>query len=111
MKTINVKAGSLLGSGQPNNNDLFPEERAPCLYANLERADKKKDYQWTVGCKYDGNVEEHSFKISKVRNVNNVSEWAEATSEDFAIELIRQFRMGGITAIKKWVSQKCPLSK
>lgn len=102
MKVINSKAVSLTN----NNNKYLPidlDERQPCWYADLERGSSKKDYKWKVGCKYDGNTDEYSFKISDVGDVNDNDFWSVITSADFATKLIDTYKAGGKDLLEKQI--------
>ncbi|KKM21183.1 hypothetical protein LCGC14_1638060 [marine sediment metagenome] len=105
MRTLNIRAGSTLLS---TINTNFPEDKQPCWYADMEQVNKREDYKWKVGCKYDGKNDEYSFKISKAGDVNNERFWQRATGVDFATELIDLFKNGGSKAIENWVKQGCP---
>ena len=107
MRTLNVKAGSL-HSVPKTTASSFTDDKQPCWYADMERADKKKDYKWKVGCKHEGKTEEYSFKLSKAGDVNDDKFWQRATDVDFALQLIDMFKQGGAKAIRAWIKNGCP---
>lgn len=106
MRTINIKAG--MSSTPEGFLGDFSEERQPCWYADVEVAEKRKDYKWKVGCKHEGNTNEYSFKAEKIGNVDDDTLWNRITGADFAIELLDLFKSGGTEAVKKWVKNGCP---
>jgi hypothetical protein len=106
MRVANIKTGSL-SETKLKYVDL---ERMPCTYVELERAEKRKDWKWKVGCKFFGaaNDVEYSFKVSKAGDTDNEKFWLRTTGVDFAVELIDVFRDGGERAVKEWISNGCP---
>ena len=105
MKVLNSKSGSFVSIQQI---DIDIEEKQPCWYADMERGPKRKDYKWKVGRKYEGEVDEYSFSISKAGDINDEDFWQRATGIDFATELIDLFRAGGQKAIQEWIRNGCP---
>ena len=105
MKTLNSKAGSFISAIPLLTNN---EDRQPCWYADMERGGNRQDYKWTVGRKYDGQVDEYSFSISKAGDIGNDDFWDRATGLDFATDLIDLFKDGGQKSVKKWIKSGCP---
>lgn len=109
MKTVNVKSGSLVAT---NKRPMILNEgdRAPCHYAKIERDEKRKDWKWTIGCKYfgAGKDEEYCVKMAKLGDVDDENTWLRITGKEFAIELISLFKDGGELAVKNWVKGGCP---
>ena len=107
MRVANVKEGRIVQITKPQFVDL---DKMPCVYADLEKADKRKDWKWKVGCKFFGYGKdiEYSFKISKIGDVDNEKFWLRSINADFAIELVSVFKDGGELALKEWIKNGCP---
>jgi hypothetical protein len=109
MRTTNIKTGNLTVTVK-RQVIITEDTKLPCCFANVEKAEKRKEWKWNVGCKYFGDQkdEEYSFKFSKMGDVDDIDIWQRITSVDFAVELISLFRDGGEVAIKDWIKQGCP---
>ena len=106
MRVTNIKAGSLVTPLRPR----FDSDKYPCYYAETEKAEKRKDWKWKLGCKYFGFATdtEYSFKMAKVGDVDDDGTWNYITSTEFAAEIIDIYREGGDPAIKEWIKNGCP---
>lgn len=103
MKLLNTKSGNFIS----HSLVLDIEGRQPCWYVNLGESNGIKI--WVVGCKYDGQSDEYIFELSGVADLSDASSIEHATGKDFAIKLLDTFRQGGSEAIKKWISNSCPI--
>lgn len=104
MKAINIKSVSFKKAKFPMNDS----DVTPCYYAKLEKADKRKEWKWTLGCKFGDVKEKYSFKLSKIADITDESNWTRFISAEFAIELIELFRNGGEPTVKEWIKIGCP---
>lgn len=94
---------------QTSRPDVDPTEKQPCWYANLENGKTRAKTKWIVGVKKVGEEKnEYSFKVSKIGSVKDDKLWAQVSSLDFAIELIKRYRSGGKKEINEWIKNKCP---
>lgn len=108
MRIANIKTGSL--TSPTKKLVIIDGDKTPCFYADIEKAEKRKEWRWKVGCKYFGAAkdEEYAFKISKAGDVDDEQVWQRMISAEFAIELISLFKDGGELAVKNWIKQGCP---
>jgi hypothetical protein len=106
MKTINIKASNSAMPLRPR----FDDDKYPCYCAEIEKADKRKDWKWRVSCHYFelGVDEECAFKMSRFGDVENDRMWYYILSQEFAVELISIFREGKEPALKEWIKNGCP---
>ena len=113
MRTTNIKKTELpedtATAKIPRDVKIRDEgDRAPCFFAEVEKAEKAKDWKWKVGCKFEGQVEECSFKFGKVGDVDDANVWQRLNSIGFVTELLEVFKDGGEEAVKEWVKNGCP---
>jgi hypothetical protein len=108
MRIANIKAGNIINPITQVKMPLRDGDHAPCYYADIEKDEKRKEWKWKVGCKYQGQTEEYSFKMSKAGDIEDKDFWQRVTSLEFATELIDLFREGGELAVKNWIKDGCP---
>ena len=110
MRIANIKARSLTSPTKKLISVIIDGEKTPCYYADIEKAEKRKDWHYKIGCKYFGSAkdEEYSFKLAKAGDVDDNNVWQRLTGVEFAVELISLFKDGGEVAVKDWIKHGCP---
>jgi hypothetical protein len=74
----------------------------PCWYVEFEKADKRRQCKWKLGVKFLGEKEEHLVGLTSFEVENN-DVWAQVTSKQFAIDLLAEYKSGGIKTAKEWL--------
>jgi hypothetical protein len=103
MKTLNFKKGVAM----INLKNVDITDRQPCWYVDFDRGSERSGAAWKVGVRaYDGDdaPEEYKLKLADVGDVTNDSFWDRATSFDFALQLLDEFRNGTISS---WIAGGC----
>ncbi|MFA5023338.1 MAG: hypothetical protein WC523_00075 [Patescibacteria group bacterium] len=103
MKVANIKSGTLTHSSTINSKiNMDHLYMKPCYFADIERAEKRKDWVWRIGCKYENKKnEDFSFKMYKFGDVTDEKTWLYITSAAFAIVLIDTYRKDGEEGIRQ----------
>jgi hypothetical protein len=101
MKVTNIKAGSI---NKHNFDSIFWH---PCYYAEIEKAEKRKNWIWKIGCRRENEKsDELSFKLYKFGNINDEIIWSKLNSAEFAIMLIDAYRKNGEAGIRQLMENK-----
>ena len=74
----------------------------PCWYTEFQKGEKRRQCKWKLGVKYLGEKEEHLVGLASFETENN-DIWAQVTSQQFAIDLLKIYRTSGIKAAKEWL--------
>jgi len=96
-----------IGTNKIQHN-IADTDRQPCWYVEVVPSDRKKDYKWKVGSKFDNKTDEYEFEISSAGDTNNDDFWKRVNDLEFAIELIELFKVGGANSVKDWIKHGCP---
>lgn len=77
----------------------------PCWYAEIEKSDKREDYKWKFGCKFNGKDNSNYIRFSDIGNINDNRFWAKAMSYDFVLGIVSGFRSGGRIGVLEWLKE------
>ena len=80
-------------------------DKNPCWYAEIQKADKRRQLKWRVGVKYLGETEDCCVGVTSF-DVNADDVWAYVTSQKFAEQLLELFKTGGKKAVKEWLKEE-----
>ena len=109
MRIFNTKKGVLKEEGYVSKSNI--EDRQPCWHINRDLSKSRSESQWVVSIKtyFEGDKDapkEYRVKISDVGDVTDDKFWKYATSLDFAIRLLKMYRLG---KAQEWVATGCVL--